>query len=152
MEAPSWKSRYCRQNLMLLACTRSRCDHSAGMRVRRSEDPSAPLAQGPPHTGVQAAVLAPVLRGDIGTQAGGADARVLAQLLVQRCSLLSAGQHLRENEEGGKGQVGRGFYGGTQLLARNKGTRRNYEGWGGSMKGTGARGGCEWGTRARGGL
>lgn len=118
MEAPSWKSRYCRQNLMLLACTRSRCDHSVGMWVRRSAAPSAPLARCPPHTGVQAAVFAPVLRGDVGAQAGGADPRVLAQLPVQRRSLLRAGQHLREHRQlghgGGKGQAGKSFYVGTE--------------------------------------
>lgn len=84
---------YWRQNLMFSARARSRCNHSARSGVS-SLAAAPPGRQGPPgppphsRTGAEAAVLAPVLGGDIRAEAGSAEPRVPAQLLVQLHHLL----------------------------------------------------------------
>lgn len=58
--------------------------------------PSFPFSPPQPRTGVEAAVLAPVLGGEVGAQAGGAEPRVLAQLSVQLRQLLRTWLYLRD--------------------------------------------------------
>lgn len=90
-----------------------------------------------PRTGVEAAVLAPVLGGDVGADAGGAERRVPAQFPVKLRHLLRARRHLRNPPGWLRRRWGknRGAAGHRGQLAAHQGTWRELEGALGAVPG-----------------